>query len=349
MDAFLVCNPENRYYLSGYGEHDLHAVESSGYLLISEKHQFLFTDFRYAESARESAPDFELIIYAEGVINEFPRIVESIGVHEVGVEGHYLTHDMFRAMEERVKETASQVEIFTAGGLVEEMRVVKEPVEIEAIKKSLRITEAALRHVWNRLEPGAVERDTAWEIERFIRESGAEAISFPPITASGPNGALPHAVPSGRKIQKGDLVVLDLGARLNHYCSDMTRTWAAGEPSPELKKIYRVVREAQRAAISEIRAGRDSAEIDEAARRIIRDAGYGEYFGHGLGHGVGLAVHEKPSLRKKNGVLIEENMVFTVEPGIYLPGVGGVRLENMVRVTREGCEVLNEPGLFYDW
>jgi Xaa-Pro aminopeptidase len=233
--------------------------------------------------------------------------------------------------------------------LVEQLRVVKEPGEIERIKASLALTENALAGVWELLAPGRNEKELAWEIERRIREGGGESVSFPPIVASGPHGALPHAVPTDREILLGEGVILDLGSKLNHYCSDMTRTWIAGTPPGCLKEIYCIVREAQLAAQEAIRAGKDSVEIDGVARDLIVKAGYGEQFGHGLGHGVGIAVHEKPGLRKRNPTVLEENMVVTVEPGIYLPGVGGVRLENMVRVTATGCEILNRADLLYDF
>jgi Xaa-Pro aminopeptidase len=212
----------------------------------------------------------------------------------------------------------------------------------------LALTESVLVRVWGMLRPGMTEKEVAREIERGIREAGAEAVSFPPIVAGGPHAALPHAVPTERKIEPGDPVILDLGSKLEHYCSDMTRTWIAGAPDKKLQEIYRVVREAQLAAQDFIRAGRDSVAVDAAARDLITKAGYGGDFGHGLGHGVGLAVHEKPGLRKLKGMVLEEDMVVTIEPGIYLPGYGGVRLENMVRITDSGCELLNRQELFYE-
>jgi Xaa-Pro aminopeptidase len=189
----------------------------------------------------------------------------------------------------------------------------------------------------------------AWEIERFIREDGAESVSFPPIVASGPNAALPHAVPTGRRISAGEPVIMDLGSKLNHYCSDMTRTWVAGAPGSKLREIYRIVREAQLAAQDFICAGKDSVAVDAVARDLITRAGYGDQFGHGLGHGVGLAVHEKPGLRRQKGMTLEEDMIVTIEPGIYISGFGGVRLENMVRITQHGCELLNRQELFLGW
>jgi len=349
FDAFLVAVPENRYYLSGYEAEDMNLVESSGYLLITQDSQYLFTDSRYQEEAKQESPDFQLVVYKEGLRQVLPDLLQSLAVERLGVEGHYLTHSLYLQVEEALKKSVPKAAVAAVDGLVEQLRVVKEAEEIERIKASLALTEAALSALWESLEPGLTERELAWKVEVSIREGGGEAVSFPPIVAGGPNGALPHAVPTDRKILAGDTVILDLGSKLSRYCSDMTRTWTAGIPEPKLQEIYRVVRDAQLAAQSAIRAGVDAVAVDAVARDLIDQAGYGEYFGHGLGHGVGLAVHEQPRLRKQGGAVLEENMVITVEPGIYLPGLGGVRLENMVRVTSTGCEVLNRLDLFYPW
>jgi Xaa-Pro aminopeptidase len=349
LDAFLVAVPENRYYLSGYEAEDLQLTESSGYLLIAESRQYLLTDFRYQEEAQQEAPDFQLVIYTEGLTQSLTELFTSLRVRRLGAEGHHLCYRTYRDVEEGLKNACPGAEMASFEDLVEQLRVVKEPAEIERIKASLKLTEQALNAVWGLLAPGKTEKEMAWEIERRIREGGGESVSFPPIVAGGPNGALPHAVPTDRKILPDEGVILDLGSRLDHYCSDMTRTWIAGAPSERLKEIYRIVREAQLAAQEAIHAGKKTVEIDAVARDLIGRAGYGEQFGHGLGHGVGIAVHERPGLRKRNPTVLEENMVVTVEPGIYLPGFGGVRLENMVRVTAKGCEVLNEADLFYSF
>ena len=348
LDAFLVAVPENRYYLSGYGAGDSQLTESSGYLLITASQQYLLTDFRYQEEAANDAPDYQLLIYFDGLGETLTELFSEIPVERLGVELHFLTFAKYREIEDALKKSCPQAEVASAEELVERQRLIKEPGEIAAIKASLAVTEKTLAGVWERLATGMTEKDVAWEIERTIREAGAESVSFSPIVASGPNAALPHAVPTERRITAGDPVILDLGSKLNHYCSDMTRTWIAGTPDPKLREIYRIVREAQVAAQDFIRAGKDSVAVDAAARDIIIRAGYEKQFGHGLGHGVGLAVHEKPGLRKRNSVILEENMVVTIEPGIYLPGFGGVRLENMVRVTRDGCELLNQQELFYE-
>lgn len=349
VDAFLVSVPENRYYLSGYAAEDMQLTESSGYLLISTTTQTLLTDSRYEEEAKAEVPDFDLVIYSQGLSQVLPDLFSTIRPTKVGVEVQHLTVAKYREVKEALAGAVPGAEVVGVDGLAEELRVIKEPEEIERIRRSLALTESALRSVWDVMEPGMVEKDVAWRIEKHIREGGGEAVSFPPIVAGGPNGALPHAVPTERRIREGETLILDLGSKLDHYCSDMTRTWTVGKTDERMKTIYRVVREAQLAAQDSIRAGRLTSDVDAVARNLIADAGYGDCFGHGLGHGVGLAVHEPPGLRKVRGTVLEENMVVTVEPGIYLPGIGGVRLENMVRVTTTGCEVLNAEHLFYQW
>jgi Xaa-Pro aminopeptidase len=349
LDAFLVAVPENRYYLSGYEADDLQLTESSGYLLIAQSDQYLLTDFRYEQAAKDEAPDFELVIHSEGMAQILPDIFKKLKVERLGVEGHHLTYRKYREIEDSLVKSRPNAVQVSCEDMVEQLRLIKEPFEIERIKASLALTESALKAVWKIMEPGRREKELAWEIERNIREGGGEAVSFPPIVACGPNAALPHAVPTERAIAPGDPVILDLGSRLDHYCSDMTRTWVAGAPGKRLREIYTIVREAQLAAQNGCRAGKESTEVDGLARELIGKAGFGDYFGHGLGHGVGIAVHEKPGLRKHHPTVLEENMVVTIEPGIYLPGFGGVRLENMVRVTQNGCEILNELDLFYEW
>jgi len=349
LDVFLVSVPENRYYLSGYGADDMNLTESSGHLLITAVEQFILTDFRYQEEALRESPEFKLVVYKEGLASVLPELFAGLAVQKLGVEGHYLTHESYLQIAKALADACPKAEIRSVKDLIEQLRRVKEADEIDAIKASLALTEKALSSVWTMLRPGLTERELAWKIEVLIREGGGEAVSFPPIVAAGPNAALPHAVPTERKISPGDCLILDLGSKLNHYCSDMTRTWTAGAPEAKIQEIYRIVREAQLAAQHRIKAGVNAAEVDKAARELISQAGYGDQFGHGLGHGVGLAVHEGPRLRRKSETILEENMVVTVEPGIYLPGIGGVRLENMVRVTPTGCEVLNQAELFYPW
>jgi Xaa-Pro aminopeptidase len=349
LDCFLVSVPENRHYLSGFEAEDLGLTESSGSLLLTATKQYLLTDPRYEEEARAQAPDFQIVVYTTGLGRILPDLFSDLACQRLGVEGHFLTVSRFNEIKEALGKSRPSAELIASEELVEKLRIVKDAREIEKIRSSIRLTEKALNTVWEALEEGRTEKEMAWLIEKTIRESGGQAVSFPPIVAAGPNGALPHATPTGRKIVNGDAVILDLGSKLDGYCSDMTRTWMAGSANPKIKEIYKIVRNAQLAAQAKICAGIDSVAVDAAARDLITQAGYGDRFGHGLGHGVGLAVHEKPGLRKVNPTLLEENMIVTVEPGIYLPGVGGVRLENMVRVTATGCELLNREELFYDF
>ena len=349
LDAFLVAVPENRFYFSGYGEEDLQLTESAGMLLIGPSEEYLLTDSRYDIAARESAPGYGVVIYSRGPAEMLPGLFSDLRVRKLGFEANYLTHARFLEIKDALRSSCPEAGMEAGDELAEGLRIIKEPGEIQAISKSLALTERVMESVWSSLTPGRSEKEVAWEIERRVKEWGGEGVSFASIVASGPNGALPHAVPTDRKIGRGELVTVDMGSRLNRYCSDMTRTWAAGTPEARLREIYRIVREAQLAATDAIRAGAACSAVDDAARSFITRAGYGDQFRHGLGHGVGLAVHEPPGLRRQSETILEENMVVTVEPGIYLEGYGGVRLENMVRVTASGCEVLNSADLFYDW
>ncbi len=348
LDTVLITVPENRYYLSGFQAEDMNLTESSGQLLIGMDRQALLTDFRYEEQAASEALGYELVIYREGWTQVLPDLLRSFQVRRLGVEAHHLTWERFRQLQQALHEVSPQGELWGEDSLVEKFRMIKTDVEIEKMRRALRLTESVFEKIWKELSPGRTEKEVAWSIEKGLREAGAEAVSFPPIVASGPNGALPHAVPTNRRISEEDAVILDLGARYGMYCSDMTRTWLGPKVPEKLREIYRIVREAQVAAMEAIRAGVSSHDVDGVARGIIDRAGYGAAFGHGLGHGIGLAVHEKPGYGKKTSVVLQENMVLTVEPGIYISALGGVRLENMVRVTATGCECLSRNDWFLE-
>ena len=349
FDTFLVSEPWNRAYLSGFWAEDMQLTESSGFLLITEKSQVLATDFRYKEQAENEAQGFQVLIYKENLTNVLAEIFASLDTRNLGFENHHLTHERFVKIQEGLQQWNSGGELLPADGLVEGLRMVKEAAEIQAIRNSLTLTESVLETILDEAQVGKTERELAWRIEQLMRERGAESVSFPPIVASGPSAALPHAVVSDRQLQQSETIIIDLGARLEHYCSDMTRTLILGKPDPKISEVYSIVREAQLRAMATVKAGINSFEVDKVARDYIASEGYGENFGHGLGHGVGLAVHEKPGFGKTSGVVLEENMVVTIEPGIYLPGWGGVRLENMVRVTADGCENLNRNEFFYSF
>jgi Xaa-Pro aminopeptidase len=229
------------------------------------------------------------------------------------------------------------------------MREIKEPQEVEILSRSAQLMSNVLAKVIEELRPGQVEKDVAWRIETLIRQHGADEPAFPPIVASGPNSALPHAVPTGKRLEKGEPVILDVGAIVAGYCSDMTRTVFLGEPTEDLKEIYRIVREAQLTAIESVRPDMETTEADSLAREVIKKAGFGDFFGHSLGHGIGLATHESPAVGPLKPKVLQEGMVFTIEPGIYVPGRGGVRLEQMVTLEHGRARVLTGNEDFYSF
>ncbi|SFM49824.1 M24 family metallopeptidase [Thermodesulforhabdus norvegica] len=347
LDAFIVTEPENRYYLSGFSAEDPIPSEISGFLLITETELAILTDARYGEQAEGEAPDFDVLLYGnEGACETVARVLAESGAKRCAFEDHHLSVETFRAISDALKEMGKSVEFVPARRCVEGMRAVKDEEEIELIRESLQLTESVMEEVLHLLGKGLSERDIAWFTERRMRETGAEALAFPPIVASGPRSALPHASPTHRIPGLGEPVVIDIGARKNRYCSDMTRTFFLGQIPRKWIERYKIVREAQMAAQEAIKPGIMTDQVDRIARKIIEDAGYGDLFGHGLGHGVGLAVHELPRLRKSSSTMLEPNMIVTVEPGIYFKGEGGIRLENMVRVTEGGFEILNRKSLF---
>lgn len=317
VDALLVTQPENRRYISGFDG-------SAGYLLITEKKALLATDFRYVEQASRQAPDFEVIRIKGKVSEWFPALVAGANVRKLGFEAEDISYDGYK----QFNGTLAEVEMVPVKGVVEKLRTVKEPEEIGYIEKAVAIADAACDKVSGEIKAGMTEKQVAWEMEKSLRENGSEAIPFEIIIASGPNAALPHAKPTDRTINRGEPVVIDMGARYRGYASDMTRTICIGEPDSKFITIYKIVLDAQEAAESIIKRGMTGHQADSIAREIIDKAGYGEFFGHSLGHGVGLAEHELPHLSPNAEETLEDGMVYTVEPGIYLTGWGGVRIED---------------------
>lgn len=341
FDAFLVLQEENRRYLSGFTGRDGQFDESAGALIITADRQLLATDSRYETQAGNEAPGFEVYRYNEGLARALPDILAMLHTSRLAFESLRLSHKNFLSFQKHLEKRGLAVSLLAAEGLVEEIRMIKEPEEIEAIKESLALSESILADVLNSLHPDATEKEIAWAIERGLREGGAESAAFPPIVASGPNAALPHAIPTDRPIREGEPILFDWGARLGGYCSDISRTIVLGEADSRFNEIYHVVKHAQSLAIEAIRPAASTQEVDKIARDYISAQGFGDNFGHSLGHGVGLATHEKPHLGPLRPSLLEAGMVTTVEPGIYIPGWGGVRLENMVVVTEDGAMVLN--------
>ncbi|TAK35214.1 MAG: aminopeptidase P family protein [Chloroflexota bacterium] len=332
LEALLVSKPENLRYLSGFSG-------GEGFILISKQAQLLAVDFRYLEQVAQQAPDFQLFRLRGDLTEHLADLAATVGVKQVGFESAHLTFLQYQQLSKASRDGG--LEFVPTSGLVEELRIVKEPGELSLIQKAAEVTDLCFEHVRRIVSPGMTERQLCWEIEKFMREAGADGLAFDTIVASGPNAALPHAQPGGRALAPGEPIVVDMGARWQGYCSDFTRTICLGEPDETFRKVYAVTLQANEAAARQIRAGMMGQAADDLARRVIVEAGYGESFGHGLGHGVGLEIHEAPRLRVDSRDVLSEGMVFTIEPGIYLPGWGGVRIEDLAVLETGGSRLLS--------
>jgi len=322
-EAILISQPENRYYLSGFDG-------SAGYLLITPQDAILATDFRYLELAKTQAPDYKVFQIAGDAENWFPNLVTELNLRCLGFETKHITFARYRQLTDILKKGQSELRLVPVDGLVESLRAVKEPEEIEFITKAAEISDSALNYIEDRIRVGMTEMEVAWEIEKFMREQGSQAVPFDIIVASGRNAALPHAKPSQRAIGSGEPLVIDIGARCGGYSSDLSRTICLGSPEAIFNKIYDIVLGAQLAVMAMIKEGMSGGEVDQLARTVIEETGYGKAFGHGLGHGIGLASHESPRLGPNSSDQLTNGMVFTIEPGIYLTDWGGVRIEDLV-------------------
>jgi Xaa-Pro aminopeptidase len=333
LDLLLVTDPVNLRYLTGF-------TGSNGLAVVGPDVRRFVTDFRYVEQAAAQVPEFD----REQAPSEFVQALAEgwpAGPLRLGFEDEHVSVARHRRLREVIP---GRIELVPAGGLVEAERLVKDPGEIERIRAAAALVDEVYGWLLEQGIVGRTEREVAVALEHRMRELGAEGPSFSSIVASGTRGALPHAVPEEAAIEPGTLVTLDLGARLDGYCSDCTRTWATGELPDDLAAAYALVQHAQAAALAAVRPGVAGREVDAVARDIIDAAGHAEHFGHGLGHGVGLAVHEGPRLARSAGAALAPGHVVTVEPGVYLPGRGGVRIEDLVVVTDDGHDVLSSTG-----
>ena len=346
IDALLVLVSENRRYLSGFSADDTQFDESAGALLITADDLLLATDSRYELQARREAPASEVICYREGLAKQLPDMLQHLRIDRLGFESVRLSVQQHEAVKTELAKSAKSIQLLPVEDLVEKLRIVKDETEVEQTRSALRIAEKAFTACLSHVRPGVTEKELAWMMEKGMREAGAEALSFSTIVAAGPNSALPHAVPGDRAVRQGEPILFDWGARLGGYCSDISRTVVLGKADGRFQKVFQTVLDAQRFAIDAIRPGASSREVDKIARDHIERKGYKGLFGHGLGHGTGLAIHEAPRLSPLKDFRLETGMVSTVEPGIYIPDWGGVRLENMIVVRESGAEVLNEldPG-----
>ena len=346
LDALMVSVQENRYYLSGYTGEDTQFDESAGVLIISDRHLVLATDSRYELQAQAEAAGFDIVCYKNGLEKELPEIAKSLGIQRLGFESVRLSHKNHSAYAGALGNQRPPVELVPTQNMVEALRQIKSEDEIQRITNALRIAEEAFSRVIDTIRPGMTERQAAWAMEKAMRENGAQGLSFPVIVASGPNSALPHAVPTDRKMGRGEPILFDWGARLNEYCSDTTRTVVMGEPDDRFQQVFDTVVMARDMATAAIKSGASGTQVDKIARDHIDQNGYAGQFGHSLGHGTGLAVHESPRLSPIKDDRLEAGMVVTVEPGVYLPGWGGIRMENQVVVRQDGAHVLNDATPF---
>ncbi len=332
LEAILISQGENRRYLSGF-------TGSAGFLLISEKDAILATDFRYVEQAKGEAPQFEIFRTEGELHNWFTELASSLGLKRIGFEADDLSVSVYQRLVAAAGEKG--LELVASGGMVESLRYIKDEAELELISRAVEIADAAFEEVAATIRPGMKEKEVAWEMEKSLRQRGSEGIPFHLIVASGPNSALPHATPTERPILAGEPVAIDIGARFQGYCSDLSRTLYIGNQDNTFARIYDLVLGAQLTAIATIEAGMSGDKADSLARTVIEQGGYGEAFGHSLGHGVGLAPHEEPRLGKGSSTVLSDGMVFTIEPGIYVTGWGGVRIEDLVVMERGRVRVLS--------
>ena len=328
--VLLVTGPFNVRYLTGY-------TGSNGIALVGADTRVFVTDFRYVEQAAEEVhASFERLRAPQDLVDAIGSALPD-GVVRLGFEA---AHTSVRAHARIAELLEGRAELVATTGLVERLRAIKEPEEIELIRAATVLADTAFERLIADGLIGKTERDLAIALEFDMRQRGAERASFDPIIAAGPHGALPHAQPREVEIRRGDIVVIDWGAELDGYCSDCTRTVAAGEPTAEAREIYELVLEAQLAGVNAIKAGADGRDVDGVARAVIDGGGHGDEFGHGLGHGVGLAVHEAPRLSQRSDDVLAAGNVVTVEPGVYMPGRFGVRIEDLVVTTDNGADVL---------
>lgn len=325
----LITKPENMIYLAGFtGEGAL--------LLLPDGGNLILTDFRYVESASLQAPDWEV------VSTSYEKTQTALIQERVGKANILYYEDDFVTSREagELAGALADSRLLPLNGIVEELRLIKTEEEILRTQEAEEICDKAFTHILSFLKPGLTEKEVALELFVTMMKLGADGLSFSTIVASGENGSLPHAVPSDRKLKMGELITMDFGCTKNHYCADFTRTVALGQVDDELKKIYQITLDANERAEEALSAGKTGAEVDAVARNLIANAGYGACFGHGLGHGTGLLIHEGPRLSPGYSGILKENMLTSVEPGIYLPGKGGVRIEDLCVVTRDGCRNL---------
>lgn len=333
LDGILISNAFNMRYLSGFSG-------GTGYLLITDREAVIFTDSRYTIQAKEESDTFVVVELEDTYVELIGEWIKKEQIEVLGFEGGEVRVSDYL----KWKEKFPSKELRDVGKEIDLLRAIKTPKELEMLAEAERIGDKVFSKILEIIKPGMTELEVTAYLEFWMKQYGAERMSFDTIAASGLNSAKPHAVPGRKVIEKGDFLTMDFGCVYEGYCSDMTRTIVVGKADAKQKEIYQIVLEAQLAALEFIQEGKKGWEVDKIARDIITNAGYGENFGHGLGHSVGLFIHEEPRLSKKGNTTLKENMVVTVEPGIYVENFGGVRIEDMVVVTKEGCRNLTHSS-----
>jgi Xaa-Pro aminopeptidase len=331
LPSLLITGDVNRQYMSGF-------TGSAGYVLITDERAILLTDFRYMTQAPQQAVQYEVVEHAPKAMETVKELLAQEKITKLGFEQNDLSYGAYLA----VAGVLSGIELIPTDGLVEELRMVKDDEEIAIMQEAADLADRTFSHVLGFLKTGAVEKDIALEIELYVRRNGAASTSFETIVASGERSALPHGKASDRVLGTNEFVKLDFGAYYRGYCSDITRTVVLGKATDKHREIYNIVLEAQLTALDGIRPGMTGREADAIARDVITRHGYGEFFGHGTGHGLGMEIHEAPRLSKMGDVVLKPGMAVTVEPGIYLPGFGGVRIEDDIIVTENGIRILTK-------
>lgn len=334
LDAILISKAENIYYLSGFtGGED-------GRLLVNNRQAYILTDSRYFEQVQTECAGWTLVEERPGTLSALSSLCEAVG--RFGFEAHHLSYQQFRSLDESLSS-----ELIPVDNLVEGLRAIKDPLEIECLRQASRVNDEVFQEILASLKPGLSEEAIARKICFLLREKGCTKESFDTIVLAGENCALPHGRPGPRILKDGDMLTLDFGGFYRHYSGDMTRTVAIGQASSRLHEMYSLVLLAQESALNQVKAGATARQVDRAAREVFRQAGMEKYFIHSTGHGLGLEVHENPSLSQRSEAALSENMVVTVEPGLYIPGWGGIRIEDVVLVKHHGCEIItrSEKGL----
>lgn len=337
LDAVVVTHPSNRRYLTGFEGDDMPPNESSGHVVVGMDRAVLVVSSLEAQRATEQATGFEVFHRIRPLAAADAALLKEMGAKRVGFEADAILYSDYVTLRENLDD---EVELVPVGDTINEIRAVKSPEEIAIIERAIHITDQAFEKVSETIQEGDTERDVAFRLDVAMRELGATGYSFPTIVASGPNSALPHHEPSNRAIEAGEPIVIDMGAMVDGYCADLTRTVWVGEPNETLRAIYPVVKRAIEETEAELQPGMPGREGDGIAREVIGGAGYGEYFMHGLGHGVGVRVHEGPNMSPRSEETLEPGHIVTIEPGIYLPGQGGVRIEDVAVIEEHGIRIL---------